>query len=180
MNDSVFEFSRPIEVAKIQPRGMDIDITAKPDECAALARRMGLIGISAFSAKFELRHIDGGTVIDVNGSLSAQVTQQCVVTLEPIPAAVTDTMQALFAPPEMVPADPGTTEIIDVMAIDPEPIIDGIIDLGELAAQYLALALDPYPRKSGVELPTFVAVSNQNARENPFAKLKDLIKTDKE
>lgn len=180
MNDNVFEFSRPIDVAKIPPRGMDIEITAKPEECAALAKRMSLIDISAFSAKFELRHIDGGAVIDVTGSLTAQVTQQCVVTLEPIPAAVKDTMQALFAPPEMVPADPGTTEIMDVLAIDPEPIVDGFIDLGELASQHLALALDPYPRKPGVELPTIVEASNQNVRENPFAKLKDLIKTDKE
>lgn len=180
MIDVVFEFSRPVDVAKIPPRGMDIEITAKPEECAALAKRMNLIDLSAFTAKFELRHIDGGTVIDVNGSLSAKVTQQCVVTLEPIPVAVADTIQALFAPPEMVPADPGTTEIMDVFAIDPEPITDGVIDLGELASQHLALALDPYPRKPGVELPSIVAASNQNVRENPFARLKDLIKTDKE
>jgi hypothetical protein len=32
----------------------------------------------------------------------------------------------------------------------PEPIVDGIIDLGAVTLEFLALALDPYPRKPGV------------------------------
>ena len=32
----------------------------------------------------------------------------------------------------------------------PDPIVDGKIDLGALAAEFLALGLDPYPRKPGV------------------------------
>ncbi len=32
----------------------------------------------------------------------------------------------------------------------PDPIIDGKIDLGALAAEFFALGLDPYPRKPGV------------------------------
>ena len=34
---------------------------------------------------------------------------------------------------------------------DVEEIIDGKIDLGELAAQYLGLAIDPFPRADGVK-----------------------------
>jgi hypothetical protein len=34
---------------------------------------------------------------------------------------------------------------------DPEPVIDGKIDAGELVAQYLSLAIDPYPRLEGEE-----------------------------
>ena len=29
---------------------------------------------------------------------------------------------------------------------DPEPVVDGMIDVGELAAQFLLLGVDPYPR----------------------------------
>ena len=36
------------------------------------------------------------------------------------------------------------------MAEDPpEPIVNGAIDLGALAAEFLMLGLDPYPRKPG-------------------------------
>ena len=174
------EFSRPIEAEKIPPRGMDIEITAKPTEYAALAKRLGLVAVSGLSAQLQLRHLGGGQMIDIAGSFAAQVTQQCVVTLEPIACDVHETLHGLFAPPELVPADTGVTEIADVFAEDPEPIVDGIIDLGELIVQHLALVLDPYPRKPGVELPRVGDVSNQNNRQNPFANLKDLIKNDKE
>ena len=33
---------------------------------------------------------------------------------------------------------------------EPDPLIDGKIDLGALAAEFFALGLDPYPRKPGV------------------------------
>ncbi|MGB4101021.1 MAG: DUF177 domain-containing protein [Alphaproteobacteria bacterium] len=174
------EFSRPVEAEKIPPRGMELEITARPEECAALAKRMGLLDIAGLNARLQLRRSDGGQVIVVDGDFAARVTQQCVVTLEPMPADIAETLHGLFAPPELVPADAGVTEITDVFAEDPEPIQNGVIDLGELTVQHLSLALDPYPRKPGVALPQARVVSNENGRENPFAKLKDLIKNDKE
>ena len=35
---------------------------------------------------------------------------------------------------------------------EPDPIIDGKIDLGALTAEFFALGLDPYPRKPGAVL----------------------------
>ncbi len=35
----------------------------------------------------------------------------------------------------------------------PEPVPDGWIDLGELAAEQLGLAIDPYPRKPDAAVP---------------------------
>ena len=37
----------------------------------------------------------------------------------------------------------------------PDPIVDGKIDLGALAAEFMILGLDPYPRKPGVVLTGF-------------------------
>ncbi len=52
------------------------------------------------------------------------------------------------------------------------PIEDGTIDLGALAAEFLALGLDPYPRKPGAE---FAPISDpQDATERPFDVLKKL------
>ena len=174
------EFTRPLEVEKIPPRGMDLTIAAKPAELAALAQRLGVIAVAGLTAQIEVRRLEGGALIQVEGSFTAQVTQQCVVTLEPLATVLQDHLHGLFAPPELVPPDANVTEIANVFADDPEPIVHGMIDLGELTTQHLALALDPYPRKEGVELPLPESVSNQNERQNPFAKLKDLIKNDKE
>ena len=50
----------------------------------------------------------------------------------------------------------------------PDPIVDGKIDLGALAAEFLALGLDPYPRKPGV---AFDPPEPQGGRDSPFAAL---------
>ena len=60
---------------------------------------------------------------------------------------------------------------------DPEPIVDGLIDIGELVTQHLSLQLDPFPHKEGEHFETgdesFVQRPNEE-RQNPFAGLKAL------
>ena len=56
---------------------------------------------------------------------------------------------------------------------DPEsedeiPYAGGVLDLGEAAAEQLALALDPFPRKPGAALPDD---DSRALRAYPFAKL---------
>ena len=51
---------------------------------------------------------------------------------------------------------------------DPDPVVDGKIDLGALAAEFFALGLDPYPRKPGAE---FVAPVAQAPPDSPFTAL---------
>ena len=48
----------------------------------------------------------------------------------------------------------------------PEPIVDGTIDLGGVTLEFLALALDPYPRKPGVE---FTEPAPETPAGVPFA-----------
>ena len=85
--------------------------------------------------------------VAVSGKITADLVQQCVVTLEPLPAHIEHKLDVLFAPQALEaegagPADANEEEV--------ETIIDGVIDLGELLAQHLGVALDPYPRKAGV------------------------------
>ena len=51
---------------------------------------------------------------------------------------------------------------------EPDPIIDGKIDLGALAAEFFALGLDPYPRKPGV---SFESPEEAEATVSPFSAL---------
>jgi hypothetical protein len=50
-------------------------------------------------------------------------------------------------------------------------LVNGSLDVGGLATEFLLLAIDPYPRKAGV---TFVAPKAEEAGERPFAALKTL------
>ena len=61
-----------------------------------------------------------------------------------------------------------TTEIPD----PPEPIVNGVIDLGRLATDALFLGIDPYPRRpDAVFEPPVVAADPE---DHPFAALKAL------
>ena len=55
----------------------------------------------------------------------------------------------------------------------PEPLVGGTVDLGAVAAEFLILGIDPYPRKDGAE---FAAPRADLAGEHPFAALAALKK----
>ena len=93
----------------------------------------------------------------VTGAVDAEVTQICVVSLEPFAATIDEPVEVRFAPAAEASAARRGGESGDEASFDldgedePDPIVEGRIDLGALAAEFLALGLDPYPRKPGVE-----------------------------
>ena len=92
-----------------------------------------------------------GGRVHVTGRVRARIGQTCVVTLDPIENEIDEPIDLIFAPPEQIPelsdlvdeAAESDTEIPD----PPEPIVNGVIDLGRLATDALFLAVDPYPRR---------------------------------
>lgn len=144
------ELSRPLKVDRIPAGGIEEKIVATPAERAALAKRFSLLDFSRFEA---LLNVDReGKMLAVTGHFMAEVAQACVVTLEPVPEKVKARIDVLFAPPYLIKED-HEGGLADLGEADPpEPIVGGMIDLGELVAQHLALALDPYPRKKGAAL----------------------------
>ncbi|HUZ62175.1 MAG TPA: YceD family protein [Acetobacteraceae bacterium] len=140
------EFSRPVAAESIGEAETPRTVEANPGECAALAIRFGLPAIEHLACRFGLRRtVDGA--IAARGELEARIVQTCVVSLEPFAAVVAERFHLRFVPA-------GTeTDAIDPDAEDEVPCADGVIDLGEAAAEQLALALDPYPRRPDAALP---------------------------
>ncbi len=150
MSGAVPEFSRPQKADQVSAAGLTRDIAATVPECRALAMRLGVLDVSALSANLRLKSLGGGKRVRVDGVLTAQVIQACVVTLDPVPATIEERFTLFFA--EEDPGDAGGDVDIFMDEDDPpDPIIDGIIDLGELVTEHLALALDPFPRKGGIQ-----------------------------
>ncbi|MCF4125670.1 YceD family protein [Methylobacterium sp. SyP6R] len=160
--DSVGPFSRPILVERTLKTGQPVTVEANEEERAALARDFGLPGITRLTGTFRL----SGSLhrLQVTGTVEAAVTQTCSVTLEPFDGTVSEEVDVDFAAPDAFAGTPA--EDADI----PDPIVNGRIDLGSLAAEFLALGLDPYPRKPGVafEPPA------EDEEEKPFAALQGL------
>jgi len=138
------EFAR--EIALVERQGQRrFAIEATPSERAALAKRLGLMELRALSASGVVRPGAGGRWT-LEGRLTAAVVQACVISLEPVAAVVEDPFTLAFAP--MDEDDAGEVDLTEADA-DPLPP-DGKLDVGEIVAQHLSLALDPFPRAPGV------------------------------
>jgi uncharacterized metal-binding protein YceD (DUF177 family) len=154
------ELQRLIRVARIGPDGFDTRVEATATECAALAERMQIPAVQAMSCRFHLRR-EGESVVVADGWLQARVTQICIVSAEDVEAAVEERFRVRFVPAGEEADDPDPDS-------DDELAYEGdSVDVGEAAAEQLALALDLYPRIPGAVLPEIEAEDDAN----PFAAL---------
>jgi uncharacterized metal-binding protein YceD (DUF177 family) len=171
----VTEFSRQVRVDTLGSAPRPLSIGADEGERAALADRFGLAGIAHLSAEAELsRH---GEAVRASGTLRADVTQSCVATGEPVPAAIEEPFAIEFRPH---PAGGGNEDEIELSEGELDVVFyDGAaVDLGEAVAETLSLALDPYPRVPGAEQALREAGVKSEAEAKPagaLAGLKDLL-----
>ena len=135
------EFSRPERIDTFGAGERPVTIAADATERTALAARFGLVSIAELGAEFRVRREAGGLV--AHGHVSARVTQACTVTGEPITARVEEDVALRF-----VAEDSPAEEEIELSedALDTLFYTGSAIDLGEAAAETIALALDPFPR----------------------------------
>lgn len=178
MGASSPEFSRPLDLAKLDHGvPVTVDLIPTAEEIAALTTRLGLISLDGFTAKLMTTRLDDGAVA-VSGSLVAEVVQRCGVTLNPVPASVAEQVELIFLPPDQFEIWEETTELEEMLdGPDVEPLDGERLDLGEIAAQSLALGLDPFPRDPSA--PLEIAPVGEPAGEgqdgaSPFAKLAKL------
>ncbi len=169
------EFSRPILVDQLPAKVSRRSIEAEPTERQALAERLGLVEVMSLTAKVELEPLARSGFIRVNGRLTAQVVQTCVVTLAPLAATVEEAFELTFGPPEAVLDEEDEIEVSWDQQDPPDPIVDGCIDIGEVVVEHLALALDPFPRAPDAAFqPPPEEPEITDGRANPFAVLSSL------
>ena len=136
---------RLIAADEVGPQGLTIAFEADAEERAALARRLDLMSLEALSAQLRLE-VDGEAkgAIRVTGTIRAGLVQSCVVTLDPVPRTLSESISVLYAPQ---PAEQAAHEV-EVLAVgdEAEPLPEEGIDVGAVVAEHLALLLDPYPR----------------------------------
>ena len=155
------ELSRPVAVDRL-PAALTVD--ANPAECTALAARLHIEGVLSLRCRFSLRR--RGEIVEAEGELQAEVVQTCVVSLEPVQQGVMDRFVVRFVPAgsEREDEDPDSPDELGYEG--------GTIDLGEAAAEQLALALDPYPRRPDATLDPAADAE----ADTPFAALSSLRK----
>ncbi|TVR81611.1 MAG: DUF177 domain-containing protein [Rhodospirillales bacterium] len=174
------DFSRPLAIDTVPASGRSFRIAANTDERRGLARRFGLLAVDALAAEGMVQPRQRARRFRVSGQLRADVVQQCVVTLEPVAARLDVPFERVYGidvADEWGDAPALGEEVVMTLADDPElpePVVGGMIDLGEVAAQELALVLDPYPRRPDAAFSEFTVTADDGDDDDarrPFAAL---------
>ena len=166
------EFSRPERIDTIGGDARPVSIEATPEERAAVARRFDLVTLDRLAADLSVRRTASGVMVE--GRVAADATQACAITGDPLPVTIEEAVALRF-----VDAQASEEEIeLDADGLDTVEIEDGAVDLGELAAETLALALDPFPRGPNAEAALRAAgvIREEDVRPaNAFSGLKDKL-----
>jgi uncharacterized metal-binding protein YceD (DUF177 family) len=138
-----------------------------------IARALGLDALLGLTAELRVSAWLDGAQID--GRWRAQVRQTCGVTLEPFESNLEGELH-VRALPQGSAALGGADEAGGELDLDPESddppdvLADDKIDLGAYVVEDLSLAIDPFPRKPGVEFEA----PEQPGEPSPFAVLAKL------
>lgn len=164
------EFARLFDAARL-PAGEQL-LEANEAECAALAKRFGLVAVKRLSARVTMA-ADGPTV-RATGRLEADVVQSCAVSGDDLPAKIAEPVALHF-----VPALPPSEGEVELDAADLDQIeMDGTrFDLGEAIAQGMALGVDPYAEGPGAKEARRKAGILNESEGGAFAALKGLLKS---
>ncbi len=161
------ELSRRVLAEHLGRGDMQVTVEANQAERAAVAERLLIPAIESLRCQWMLQPGESG-MIRAQGVLQANITQLCVITVEPFDTTVMESFEVHFV------LDGRQSEEDDPDEPD-QLVYDGVaVDLGEATVEQLALALDPYPRKPGAILP----VLDTDEGAGGFAALAKLRKPD--
>lgn len=163
-------------LSEIPATGLKASRTATEAERARLAAELPIVSCEALSVDYRIKP-EGRDRYALTGRLKAELTQSCVVTLEPVAATLNEQIDCKFVSPELIPQrQEAEQEVLSVE--DLEPIEEGCIDIGRVVFEIVATSLNPYPRREGAE---WQAPSREGASEDketgPFAALAGWKKT---
>jgi hypothetical protein len=160
----------PVHLENIPESGMHLELDADDEVRSRLAAIAGLLGVTRLHASVDLtRHGEG---LRASGRVGAKIGQTCVVSLEPLENTVDEAFDVLFLPPELI-VDPSAVPGPLVEEVDDtrETLVDGIADIGAVAAEFFLLGIDRHPRKPGA---VFAPPVEDRAADSPFAVLAGL------
>lgn len=184
MTENTFPYSYRFNAARIVDTDQTIVIEPDAPSRQMIADAYEVNKITALKGAFTLKPYRKAGV-RAKGTIALTLNQTCVVTLEDFDSTLEIEVDRTFEPHSTRARkardinEDGEIEI-DLESLDPPDVIqDGILDLGAMICEELALVLDPFPRKPGAEFESGDPEETDLATEpeekpSPFAALEAL------
>lgn len=148
--------SFPLQVNRLPARGQTVLIELDEKNRSELAERHDLVSVKNYHAELLAKPWKREGV-RISGTLSAEIEQTCVVTLEPMTSRVETEVSGIFIPEgsRIGRHDIEGGEIVVEAEGDdiPEAFTGDSVNVGHLVEEFFALEIDPYPRKPGASVP---------------------------
>jgi len=182
MTDSL-PLTHSYNLARLGNAGDDVRFAASEAERAAIAKWACVQSVERLDVRVQITKLETNR-FGLAFTLSGDVTQSCVVTLEPVPGHIEHAFgrELVFVGPSRhkpaqdparAPKKAESEALLDITQEEgPEEIESLHIDLATPVLEEFVLSLDPYPRRPGVEFTPKTGESDPP--ESPFAVLKGL------
>lgn len=179
------EFCRHFNLELVKKSGSHITLEATQSECGLLAKRYSIPKVNTLIANCRVKKNspkeNGDYILEV--SMEAVVVQNCILTLEELTENIFEEFSIIFKNDSDRGMKDDENQEVEFELEDDDIVYieDKMVDIGEYIAEYLSLAINPYPKKahaSASELAYKVIdedeVEAEPTQENPFTVLKDL------
>ncbi|MEX0693171.1 MAG: DUF177 domain-containing protein [Rhodospirillales bacterium] len=178
------ELHRPVKADALPAQGRTMNIVATDDELQAIKNRLDLTALRFLEGTITLKP-EMGRQISLHGAIRAEIVQNCVITGDPLTTVLDFALSRVFQedadPFEGLNNDEDDDAITDPDIEEPDPIEDGVIDVGEQMVEELALNIPPYPRSPGASVSEIADEPGRSeSAASPFAvlaSLKDQMKS---
>jgi len=167
------DFSYPLKIEDMGQGEQTYKISANKAQLLTLAEILQVPAVNNFAADISLMFQKKRGILNVTGVVRANLKLISVISLEPFTKDYTAEFSLTYdtnAEYEDIYSDDD-----DINEDQPDIVIGGKIDLGDIAIEQIALLMEDHPRKEG---ETFEAVieDNEPIKNNPFAALAKLKK----
>lgn len=169
-----------VDISRLPAKGRNIKFSVSDNERENICGAFGLSSLDNLQASILLKPWRKGGV-EATGNIMANLSQPCVVTLEPVVQIIDEEVSAVFLPEGSPLAKPKIDKdgemVIDPEGADlPETFAGTIINVSDIIVEYLTLAIEPHPRAPGAELPETDADNDEDDERppSPFAVLAQL------
>jgi uncharacterized metal-binding protein YceD (DUF177 family) len=172
-------FNQPLDLRHLPKNGRLFEVAASDAECRELEDRLAVRAVSNAKMSYLVESLGSRAGLQVSGSISADIVQPCIISLADVPSHLSETFSVRFVDEQHI--DAVRPEDMDPDEEDVETFSGDFLDVSEVLVQYMALAIDQYPRANSVsEDEEFSYYSGSGSKDDveekphPFAELKKL------
>ena len=167
-------FSYQIIVDKLPKTEQHYVFKADAEGCQRIKEILKIPGVKSFSADIRLILDHKTNILKLWGRAEAELILESVISLEHFSKKYKNEFELTYDTKATLKSQREEEEEISIDDNVPDVVINGKIDLSDIAIEQIALIMEDYPRKEGEKFDFKPDFNPEEGRQTPFAVLKKL------